>query len=327
MSHFPVSNSNLSAKHLSAYLSERYQFLSTNTCSFIKPGINDTYLVKNKGKKYIFRVYSHNWRTATEIQQELHFLDVLKSKSIAVSFPILDKSNQYIQAFDAPEGVRYGVLFSFAKGQKRLQSSAGMHAKIGSEMARMHTVSKDWALDRPSYNESTLLIDPLAQIIDFLPKDLPELKWLKKTQAYLLKEFSSFDITQLRQGVVHLDIWFDNINITNEDELTFFDFDFCGNGWLCLDLAYYWLALHTVETDTKTRQRKWKSFVKGYQTVAKITDEELRILPILGVALYYFYFGNMCRRFENWSNFFLNEVYIKQYIKVRIKGYYEAQGF
>lgn len=325
MSHFPVTNSNLSANHLATYLSEHYHFLNNCSCRFIKPGINDTYLVENEEKKYVFRVYSYNWRSATEIQQELQFLDLLKSKSISISYPILDNANQYIQALKAPEGIRYGVLFSFAKGKKKMRSSEKLHAKIGAAMANIHQVSQSRALDRPTYNESTLLVDSFQQIEDFLPNDLPELAWLKDTHQYLLAEFSNFDIRQLRQGIVHLDIWFDNINVTEKEEITFFDFDFCGNGWLCLDLAYYWLALHTVEPDKSVRQLKWASFLKGYQTVEKITSEELRILPILGGALYYFYFGNMCNRFENWSNFFMNEVYIQQYIKVRIQGYFDAQ--
>ncbi len=327
MSHFPVSKSNLSAKHLAVYLSEHYHFLSENTCRFIKPGINDTYLVESKDKQFVFRVYSYNWRSATEIQQELQFLDLLKSRGIAVSYPVLDNSNQYIQALNAPEGMRYGVLFSYAKGKKRMKSSAALHAKIGAAMASIHKISQSRALDRPTYNESTLLIESFKQIQDFLSKDAPEFKWLKDTHVFLLKEFSNFDVRQLRQGIVHLDIWFDNINVTDQDEITFFDFDFCGNGWLCLDLAYYWLALHTVEPDQSTRLVKWNSFIKGYQSVEKITSEELRILPVLGLALYYFYFGNMCKRFENWSNFFLNEVYIEQYVKVSIQGYFEAQGF
>jgi Ser/Thr protein kinase RdoA (MazF antagonist) len=31
------------------------------------------------------------------------------------------------------------------------------------------------------------------------------------------------------------------------NKVTIFDFDFCGNGWLCLDIAYYILHLHNIE--------------------------------------------------------------------------------
>jgi Ser/Thr protein kinase RdoA (MazF antagonist) len=122
---------------------------------------------------------------------------------------------------------------------------------------------------------------------------------------------------------VHLDIWFDNLNISDNNTITLFDFDFCGNGWLCLDIAYYILQLHSTEKDETERAEKMASFYRGYQTIEKISDEEKRIIPTLGVCLYYFYLGVQCSRFHNWSNTFLNEVYLKRFITVLIKSYYE----
>ncbi len=326
MQTFPVSSSHLSAHHLAKYLSKSYPFLENCACIFIKPGINDTYLLSSKKEKYIFRVYSYNWHSKLEIEEELRFLNLLKDKAVSVSFPILDKNKEYIQTFTAPEGTRYGVLFSFAKGEKRPVIAPTLHFKIGAMMGRLHTVSKNLELRRIVYNEYHLINLPYQRIQSFLPDEAIEATWLTTIKTRLIKEFAKFDHTQLRKGVIHLDIWQDNLVIDQAENISLFDFDFCGNGWLCIDLAYYQLQLYLIEKDKKIRTQKWNSFLTGYESVVEISSEEKRILPFLGVALYFFYLGNMCYRYENWSNFFLTESYVKQYVERRIKWYFEKVG-
>ena len=323
MQTFPVSSSHLSANHLSKYLSTTYHFLENNDCVFIKPGINDTYIVSTQNKKYVFRVYSYNWHSKLEIKEELRFLTLLKDKGITVSYPIVDKDESFIQDFNAPEGIRYGVLFSFAVGDKKAVVSATMHFKIGSVMGHLHDVSQNLSLQRIIYNEYHLINLPFQRIQSFLSSNTQESGWLREIRKKLIQEFSKFDHSQLRKGVIHLDIWQDNLVIDKAENITLFDFDFCGNGWLCIDLAYYQLQLYLIEKDEKVRAEKWASFLAGYESVIKINAEERRILPFIGVALYIFYLGNMCYRYANWSNFFVTESYVKQYIERRIKWYYE----
>jgi hypothetical protein len=47
---------------------------------------------------------------------------------------------------------------------------------------------------------------------------------------------------------------------------------------------------------------------------------------MLGVSLYFFYLGIQCQRYENWSNSFLNEVYLKRFINLLVKRYFEETG-
>ena len=67
MNHFPVSNSNLSAPHLGAFLAETYALTGEIRCRIIRAGVNDTYLAEDGNAKYVFRIYSLNWRTEKEI--------------------------------------------------------------------------------------------------------------------------------------------------------------------------------------------------------------------------------------------------------------------
>jgi Ser/Thr protein kinase RdoA (MazF antagonist) len=61
----------------------------------------------------------------------------------------------------------------------------------------------------------------------------------------------------------------------------------------------------------------------GYESVTPVSDEEKRLLPALGVSMYFFYLGVQAQRFDNWSNVFLNETYLKRFISLLVRKYFE----
>lgn len=324
MNHFTVINSTIAPADIAKFVHETYSLSPDITCKLIKTGINHTYRIDSHGEAFVFRIYSYNWRTREEIEEELSLLQLLKKHGISVSYPIKDHSQNYIQTIDAPEGLRFAVLFSYATGHKVHNYSQEVHFEIGKMMAHMHTLTAGLEQKRVTYTADILLNQPLGRIRQFLPDETDEMQFLLATRTILEKELLGADTSLLRKGVVHLDIWFDNLNISDGNKVTLFDFDFCGNGWLCLDIAYYILQLHQTEKDERLRAEKMAAFYNGYESVEKISEEEKRLLPTLGVCLYYFYLGVQCQRFENWSNTFLNDVYLKRFTSILIKGYYEA---
>jgi Ser/Thr protein kinase RdoA (MazF antagonist) len=323
MEKFPVISSILSADHIGLLVAKKYGLVGDVSCTLLKTGINHSYLVQHITNKFVFRLYNLNWRSDLDINEEIRLLNVLKEKSVSVSFPLKDVNDNYIQYLEAPEGVRQGVLFSFAEGDKQLNFSADLHLKVGEKMAKIHQATLNLSLERVTYTPKIVLEDSFLNLKRFLANDSDERVWMVSAQQYLLDEINKADVTQLRSGSVHLDIWFDNMNITKDGRITIFDFDFCGNGWLCYDIAYYILQLHNTEKDISQRDLKVEYFLRGYESVTKITDEERRILPMLGVSLYFFYLGIQCQRYDNWSNVFLNETYLKRFINVLVRKYFE----
>ena len=323
MAFFPVSNSNLSASHLGDFISKKYAVGDVTGCSLIRSGINDTYMVSTSQKRFVFRVYSLNWRTEKEIAEELRLLDLLKEKEISISYPIADKEKAYIHVLSAPEGNRYGVLFSFAEGEKLHSFTTDVHYAIGRMMAEFHLVTDGLSVDRTTYTPQLLVKDPLHPISRFLSDTSEEMKFMKMAQGFLWDELERANLGSLRKGVVHLDIWYENLNVDTNNQVTLFDFDFCGNGWLCLDIAFYMLQVYSIERDEKERDRKMAAFFEGYESVTKIPEEERKLLPVLGVSLYFFYLGIQCQRYDNWSNHFLSESYLKRYIHQLVKRYFD----
>jgi len=250
-------------------------------------------------------------------------ITLLKNNNIPVSYPISDNDGEFIHDLAAPEGDRFGVLFSYATGEKLFNFSAETHFVIGETMARIHQCTRGEKFERCDYNAQTLLIAPFEELKKFIAVETDEMIFMATAQQYLLDEFKKVKEEDVRQGAVHLDIWFDNLNVDSGNNITLFDFDFCGNGWLCLDIAYYLLQLYVVEADEQQYWLKQQSFFKGYESNTTITCEEKRILPMLGISLYFFYLGVQCQRFDNYANLFLNDTYLKRYISLRVKKYFD----
>ena len=326
MNVFPVSNSTLSSEHIAVFVKDKYKLEGTVTARILKTGISHTYLITDNAKKYVFRVYSLNWRTEKEIAEEIRLLTLLKENSIPVSYAIAAASSVYIQHLLAPEGLRVGVMFSFAKGEKMLNFPADLHYKTGQIMANLHRVTHNLQLERVAYTPGVLLTDSFEQLKQFLPAHTEEMIFMQSLQKYLHEIFSQADVGSLRKGIVHLDIWFDNISIDNNTDITLFDFDFCGNGWLLLDIAYYMLQLYSTEKEENEFNLKRDSFLKGYESITAISKEEKALLPAAGISLYFFYLGVQCNRYDNWSNVFLNEIYLKRFINLLIRKWVNFHG-
>jgi Ser/Thr protein kinase RdoA (MazF antagonist) len=213
------------------------------------------------------------------------------------------------------------VLFSFAEGAKISNLSAETHFTIGETMARLHSATRDFDLRRVTYTADVLIRQPMNRLEQFLPATTEEMQYMRRLETFLCEAFGQFDTSQLRTGAVHLDIWFDNMNVHEDGTVTLFDFDFCGNGWLCHDVAYYLLQLNNVERDPLECEKKTNSFLAGYESLVELTAEERRMLPVLGISTYCFYLGIQCQRFDNWSNVFLSEDYLKRFVNGLVKRF------
>jgi Ser/Thr protein kinase RdoA (MazF antagonist) len=314
MPNFPVTESTLSAAHVGQYLQQQYGLSSGTTCRLFRTGMNHLYIVADDRVRFVFRIYTRDWRTALEIKEEIRLLNHLNANGISVSHPIADTNNQYIQNFDAPEGQRFGVLFSFAPGKKFSSLSADACFNVGVAMASMHRATLNFKLERIQYSPETLLIRPLGIIKSFFNQSLDEIKFIERTVAYLVDLYNSADSSEIRKGALHLDIWFDNMHLDDNQQITIFDFDFCGNGWLCHDIAYFMLQLFNTNPTAADYETKLTKFLDGYESITRITDEEKRIIPFVSISIWFFYLSIQCDRFDTWSNIFLNEDHLKRFI-------------
>lgn len=312
MSIFPVSTSTLSAEALGVFVQQKYVLDTATSCTLLKTGINHTYLVVDEKAKYVLRVYYHAWRSREEIQEELALLLMLKEKGVAVSVPISSNDSVFIQTLQAPEGERYAVLFSFAEGEKVRFMNGEICTDIGSYMATMHQATKDRSIKREQYTFETLLTLPYQHATAVFSEEQEEMKYLRQLIGEIQRLFVDKE-ARLPKAIVHLDLWYDNMSVSKEKGITFFDFDFCGTGWMLLDVAYFAMQLFHVEVGTGNYELKLKSFLDAYGEIRPLTADERELIPHAGAAIWIFYLGVQCQRFD-WTNLFLSENYLKMYI-------------
>lgn len=327
MKTFPVIASIISPTELGAFIHEKYQLENHFECKLFRTGVNHTYFLFNVHTKYVVRVYCHNWRTKAEIQEELDFLNSLKRHNLSISTPIPDKNGNLIQEIIAPEGLRYVVLFTFAEGEKMRFMPHETCFAIGSMMAKIHNVTATQKINRINYNSDVLLYKAYEKLNLFFSDDSSEMKYLKQISSKIAKRFEKNDLSEDQKGIVHLDIWYDNLSVNKENEITIFDFDNCGNGSLILDIGYFCKQLFFIEADKNEYETKVESFLNGYQKERNLSEQELDLIPEAGASIFVFYLGVQAQRFD-WSNIFLTENYLSMFVG-RIKNwldYYEEKN-
>ncbi|MGH1519870.1 phosphotransferase [Chryseobacterium sp. JK1] len=310
---FPTINSTLSPNALAQLIQQQYNLSGKTKCSIFRLAMNHLYIVNDNDNQYVFRVYTHDWRTKSEIKEELRLLLHLKENDKQAAYPIADKSGEYVQEIEASEGKRFGVLFSYAKGTKTAKFSSQTSFLIGKALAKVHQSTEGFELNRISYNSENLLTKPVLRIKEFFPKNINEVEFLEKLSAFLTLKIQNTG-SKMRYGSVHLDVWFDNLHIDDEKEITFFDFDFCGNGYLCFDISYFLFQLLATNLNEEDYQIKAESFLKGYETITEISNEEKQFLPFACLAIMTYYISVQCDRFEYWTNIFLNEDHLKRMV-------------
>ena len=313
MSSIPVLASTISPQYLEDLIISRYGLEKGTKCELLRTGMNHTYKIKSEYKNYILRLYSFNWRSKTEILEELELLLNLSNSGIAVSFPIKNSDMKYLNELAAPEGLRYFVLFSFAHGKKVRNLNNDLCLEIGGMVAEIHNEVEDRNIERITYGVENMIEESYKTVKNFFDRPNDSMDYLEKVNRVVTNRLGEADSLNLRKGIVHLDIWYDNMAITDNNKITIFDFDFCGNGLLITDVSYFLNQLYHIETNKGRYEALKKAFLEGYGKKAEITTEELELVPYLGWSTFMFYLGIQVKRLD-WSNIFLSENYLDMYV-------------
>lgn len=114
-------------------------------CEFWHRGVNDTYRVIAKNESYILRIYRKDWRTLSEIQFEVEALVWLKNRGASISYPIRNTLGNYVTALQAPEGLRYAILTTYAEGDVICFDEIQNAYDYGRSVASIHLLSDDFS--------------------------------------------------------------------------------------------------------------------------------------------------------------------------------------
>lgn len=274
-----VTYSTVSPQSLTEHILPLYDIGAIEECTFLYRGMNDTYHVVTAINEYVLRVYRFGWRTMADIEFELDLLCHLEKQHAPISAPVIAKDRKRLHWINAPEGNRAVVLFSFAPGIPLNYEDRGPEQALiyGRAMARLHNSMTPFQSVHQRYELDIdhLLDRPMAVIISNLRHRPEDLEYLKLLSNMLRQQLKSLPPNSLKSGVCHGDLHGGNAHITEDGQLTFFDFDCCGNGWHVYDLA-------TFQWGARAREKLedlWLPFLQGYREFRLIDEQEIALIP------------------------------------------------
>ncbi|MNK54961.1 Homoserine kinase [compost metagenome] len=315
---FPAQYSTLSAAALKDYLIEAYDLDHATTCRLLIRNVSDTYILENDKQKYIFKIYRDAHRKKNEIEAEVELLNALKANDNSVSYPFTDREGKQIQQFNAIEGLRNGVLFSFAEGMVIHELENEQLIQLGKDMAKLHETTSVIKLKnpRPVFNFETTLFEPLRVLVPHFETMPEEYEYLNQLADKVVKKFETFDTAKFSTGYCHYDFFPKNFHFDERGKITFFDFDFAGEGFLINDhmsfLNHYFFHQVNQLTTKEQAEKDFEVFLQAYQQVRPLSSDELAAIPYLGICFHIFFLKFFYDNYDDWSNIFLTPRYVKQ---------------
>jgi homoserine kinase type II len=282
----------VSDEELGTFLSA-YDVGSLRSYKGIAEGVeNSNFLLQTDKGSYILTLYEK--RVAPQdLPFFLGLMDHLAAKGIACPTPIHGRDGQALRSLAG----RPAAMVSFLNGMSPRRILPMHCAGLGRGMAEMHLAAEGFALTRANalsldgwqrlYGETKTLANDVAPGLEGLIE--AEVAWL--TANWPAAE-------SLPQGIIHADLFPDNVFFLNDKLSGVIDFYFACNDALAYDLAIC-LNAWCFEPDSMFNISKARSMLSAYRDVRPITDAELAALPMLarGAALRF-----LLTRLYDWLN-------------------------
>jgi homoserine kinase type II len=251
---------------------------------------NSNFVLETEAGQYILTLYEKRVKPA-DLPFFLGLMDHLASKGLACPTPIHRKDGKTLGELCG----RPAAIVSFLKGVWPRKIEIGHCGPVGEALARLHVAGANFRIARanalgpagwrPLYDSCVGRADEvekglareIAAELDFLdrawPKDLP-------------------------QGVIHADLFPDNVFFLDGRFSGMIDFYFACNDTLVYDLAIC-LNCWCFEADGSFNATKARRLVGGYANMRPLTPAETLALPVLarGSALRF-----LLTRLYDWLN-------------------------
>jgi homoserine kinase type II len=250
-----------------------YDIGTVVACKGIAEGVeNSNYLLQTDRGIYILTLYEK--RVAKDdLPFFLGLMNHLAGKGILCPTPIAAKDGRSLRELAR----RPAALISFLRGMwpKRVQTTHC--AQLGEALAQMHLAGADFTIQRPN----ALSIDGWRQLFKGCQARADEVKeGLADEIRRELDELTAAWPRDLPSGVIHADLFPDNVFFLGDKLSGIIDFYFACNDFLSYDLGIC-LNAWCFERDGAFNATKARALVRGYRKIRPITPAEIEVLPIL----------------------------------------------
>jgi len=250
----------------------------------IKKGIENTnYLLKSKNEKYILTIFEKRV-SKKEIPFFMKLMDQLSNSKINCPKPLRNFKENYLLRLRN----KTACIVSFLKGKDKKTLNLKNCYDVGKIIAEMHSSTKKIKLYRKN-SMGVQSLNPLINSIKFKSKKFINIEKFLNTN---FKDIKKKWPKKLPSGIIHGDLFIDNIFFKNNKLSGIIDFYFAANDYYMYEIAICVNALCFDKDKNKfiLNKKKVKNLIKGYESIKKISIKEKNSLNILcrGAALRYF---------------------------------------
>ncbi len=203
----------------------------------------------------------------------------LAQRAVPCPRPLPAKDGSIIQAVAG----KPATLVTFLEGKEAKKIEPEHLRALGEQMARMHLAAEGFTQQRPNalsidgWRELAAKVEPGADTIS---------PGLSETIAHELRVLIHAWKADLPRGVIHADLFPDNVFFQGSALTGIIDFYFACNDYLMYDLAIV-INSWCFERQREFNITKARALLRGYHEVRPIAQGELTHLPVLcrGAAL------------------------------------------
>ena len=259
-----------------------YKLKNLESFAPIEEGIENTnYVIIASKKKYILTIFEKRVK-----EQDLPFfcelISLLNKSGFKCPLPLLNLENSPISTFKKKKL----TILTFISGKSKENLSNENCEDIGKEAAKLHLLTSNFKIHR----KNALSIESWRNMFENIKdkcikihKDLPNL-----IEANL-KDIEKNWPSNLPSGIIHADLFKDNIIFENNKVSGIIDFTFSCNDFYALEIAICFNALcfDGVKSNLSFNVTKAKKFIDGYSSIRKLSNQERNSIKILsqGAAL------------------------------------------
>lgn len=233
---------------------------------------NSNFLIHTTRGYFILTLYERRV-AASDLPFFLALMEHLASRGITCPQPVKTRAGQTLGKLAG----RPAAIVTFLDGMWIRRPSAAHAASLGEALARLHLAGADFAMQRKnalSVAGWRVLYEACRERANTVQSDL---------RAVLAAELERLerDWPQgLPQGVIHADLFPDNVFFLDDKLSGMIDFYFACNDAFAYDLGIC-LNAWCFERDNSFNATKARALVRGYTQIRPITPAEVEVLPVL----------------------------------------------
>jgi len=213
--------------------------------------------------------------TEAELPFYLHLMKHLAGHHIPVPDPQADASGAILHTLKG----KPAAVVNRLPGQHHLAPDNAHAASVGTILARMHRAGADFGLHQPNLRGLAWLAETIPVVVPFLDAERAAL--ITDELAFQQQVAASAAHAALPRGVIHADLFRDNVMFEGDTLTGLFDFYFAGIDTLLFDIA---VCLNDWCIDLESGRlidERASAFVAAYDAVRPLETTELRLMPAL----------------------------------------------